>query len=317
MIKSENPDIRLLEEKADGTYCKLEVEPLERGFGTTLGNSMRRVLLSSLPGVAVSSVKIEGVLHEFSTIPGVKEDVTEIILNIKGLLARLNGDGPKMVYIDKSGPCEVTAEDIRCDSEVEIIDPTMHIATLEEGAELSMEIVLERGVGYVSAEKNKAVMKPVIGVIPVDSIYTPVKRVNYHVESTRVGQSIDYDKLVLEIWTNGVINYNTALSMAANILYSHLDMFMNLDDNLAKEGLSRAKVKEQPNANLDMSVDDLELSVRAFNCLKRAGINTVEDLLNKTEQDLLKVRNMGQKSFDEVTNKIHSMGLEFKKEEEE
>ena len=293
------------------------IEPLERGYGTTLGNSLRRVLLSSLPGVAVTSVKIDGILHEFSTIEGVKEDVTEIILNIKGLIAKINGDGPKVVYIEAEGPCEVTAGSIKCDSEVEILEPEMHIATLGEGAKLYMEITLDKGRGYVSAELNKQLMTPIIGVIPVDSIYTPVNKVNYTVENTRVGQITDFNKLTLEVWTNGTISAKEAVSLAAKILMEHLDLFVDLSgDTYAGNQIMVKKEDDKKDGLLEMTIEELDLSVRSFNCLKRAGINTVGDLINKSEEDMMKVRNLGRKSLEEVINKLASLGFTLSNDEE-
>ena len=282
MIEIERPKIEIAEISENGTYGKFVVEPLERGFGTTLGNSLRRVLLSSLPGVAVKSIKIDGVLHEFSTIPGVKEDVTEIVLNIKGLVAKLHCDGPKTVEISAEGPCEVTADSIKSDSEVEILNPELHIATLGEGARLYMELTLDKGRGYVSNERNKQNMpEGVIGEIAVDSIYTPVLKVNFNVESTRVGQSIDYDKLTLEVWTNGVINAQEAVSLAAKVLTDHLNLFVDLSDKGKSTEIMVEKDEGGKEKVLEMTIEELDLSVRSFNCLKRAGINTVEDLINQ------------------------------------
>ena len=317
MIEIEKPRIEALDLAEDGTYGKFVVEPLERGYGTTLGNSLRRVLLSSLPGVAVTSIKIDGVLHEFSTVEGVKEDVTEIVLNIKGLVVKINGEGPKVVYIEAEGPGEVTAGSIKCDSEVEILQPDMHIATLGEGAKLFMEITLDKGRGYVPAERNKQLMAPVIGVIPVDSIYTPVIKVNYTVENTRVGQITDYDKLTLELWTNGTISAQEAVSLAAKVLTEHLNLFVDLSgeaytgDSIMVEKDDKGKEKV-----IEMTIEELDLSVRSFNCLKRAGINTVEDLINKSEEDMMKVRNLGRKSLEEVINKLASLGFSLYEEEE-
>ncbi len=317
MIEIEKPRIEVLDLAPNGTYGKFVIEPLERGYGTTLGNSLRRVLLSSLPGVAVTSVKIDGILHEFSTIEGVKEDVTEIILNIKGLIAKINGDGPKVVYIEAEGPCEVTAGSIKCDSEVEILEPEMHIATLGEGAKLYMEITLDKGRGYVSAELNKQLMTPVIGVIPVDSIYTPVNKVNYTVENTRVGQITDFNKLTLEVWTNGTISAKEAVSLAAKILMEHLDLFVDLSgDTYAGNQIMVKKEDDKKDGLLEMTIEELDLSVRSFNCLKRAGINTVGDLINKSEEDMMKVRNLGRKSLEEVINKLASLGFTLSNDEE-
>ena len=317
MIEIEKPRIEALDLAPNGTYGKFVIEPLERGYGTTLGNSLRRVLLSSLPGVAVTSVKIDGILHEFSTIEGVKEDVTEIILNIKGLTAKINGEGDKTVYVEAEGPCEVTAGSIKCDSEVEILNPDMHIATLGEGAKLFMEINLSKGRGYVSAELNKQQMAPVIGVIPVDSIYTPVVKVNYNVENTRVGQIVDFNKLTIEVWTNGTISAKEAVSLAAKILMEHLDLFVDLSgDMYAGSPIMVKKEDTKKDGLLEMTIEELDLSVRSFNCLKRAGINTVGDLINKTEEDMMKVRNLGRKSLEEVINKLASLGFTLSQEEE-
>ena len=317
MIEIERPKIEIAEISDNGTYGKFVVEPLERGFGTTLGNSLRRVLLSSLPGVAVKSIKIDGVLHEFSTIPGVKEDVTEIVLNIKGLVAKLHCDGPKTVEISAEGPCVVTADSIKSDSEVEILNPELHIATLGEGAKLYMELTLDKGRGYVSNERNKQNMQDaVIGEIAVDSIYTPVLKVNFNVESTRVGQSIDYDKLTLEVWTNGVINAQEAVSLAAKVLTDHLNLFVDLSDKGKSTEIMVEKDEGGKEKVLEMTIEELDLSVRSFNCLKRAGINTVEDLINRSEEDMMKVRNLGRKSLEEVIWKLASLGLSLRKDEE-
>ena len=317
MIEIEKPRIETEEISKNGTYGRFVVEPLERGFGTTLGNSLRRVLLSSLPGVAVKSIKIDGVVHEFSTIPGVKEDVTEIVLNIKGLTAKLHCDGPKTVEISAEGPCEVTADSIKCDSEVEILNPEMHIATLGEGAKLYMELTLDKGRGYVSGERNKQNMPAgVIGELPIDSIYTPVLKVNFNVESTRVGQSIDFDKLTLEVWTNGVISAQEAVSLAAKVLTEHLNLFVDLSDKGSSTEIMVEKDDKGKEKVLEMTIEELDLSVRSFNCLKRAGINTVEDLINKSEEDMMKVRNLGRKSLEEVVWKMASLGFNLRKDEE-
>ena len=317
MIEIEKPRIDTEVLSADGTYGKFVVEPLERGFGTTLGNSLRRVLLSSLPGVAVTSIKIDGVLHEFSTIPGVKEDVTEIVLNMKGLTAKLHCDGAKTVEISAEGPCEVTADSIKCDSEVEILNPEMHIATLGDGARLYMEITLDKGRGYISAERNKANMQNnVIGILPIDSIYTPVLKVNFGVENTRVGQITDYDKLTLEVWTNGVINAQEAVSLAAKVLTEHLNLFVDLSDKGYNTEIMVEKDDKGKEKVLEMTIEELDLSVRSFNCLKRAGINTVEDLINKSEDDMMKVRNLGLKSLEEVVYKLNSLGFSLRKDDE-
>ena len=316
MIEIEKPRIETADMKSDGTYGKFIVEPLERGFGTTLGNSLRRVLLSSLPGVAVTSVKIDGIQHEFSTIPGVKVDVTEIILNIKGLTAKLYSDGPKVVCIEAEGECEVTAGSIKADSEVEILDPSMHIASLGAGAKLYMEITLDKGRGYVAAERNKQTLQTAIGVIPVDSIYTPVLKVNYAVENTRVGQITDYDKLTIEVWTDGTISAKEAVSLAAKVLNEHLNLFVDLSDEVYRTEIMVEKDDNGKEKVLEMTIEELDLSVRSFNCLKRAGINTVEDLINKSEEDMMKVRNLGRKSLEEVISKLNSLGFNLSKEEE-
>ncbi len=315
--KIEKPDIEIVELKSNGTYGKFVLEPLERGYGTTIGNSLRRVLLSSLPGVAVTSIKIDGVHHELSTIPGVKEDVSEIVLNLKGLTAKLYCDGPKTVYIEASGECEVTAGDIKTDYEVEILVPDMHIATLDSSASLNMEIVLDKGRGYVSSEKNKALMQNApIGIIAVDSIYTPVLKVNYTVDNTRVGQITDYDKLTLEVWTDGVISAKEAVSMAAKLLNEHLNLFINLSDETSVDEILAEKDTKSKEKVLEMTIEELDLSVRSFNCLKRAGINTVNDLIEKSEEEMMKVRNLGKKSFDEVKEKLRSLGYEMSSSEE-
>ncbi len=314
--KIEKPEIETAELKGDGTYGKFIVAPLERGYGITLGNSLRRVLLSSLPGVAVTSVKIDGVHHELSTIPGVKEDVTEIILNIKGLTAKMYGDGPKTVFIEAEGECEVTAGDIKTDSEVHILEPGMHIATLGKDAKLYMEITIDRGRGYVSAEKNKQQLDLAIDVIAVDSIYTPVLKVNYKVEDTRVGQITDYDKLTLEVWTDGTISAKEAISLAAKFLNEHLELFIDLSEEASNTEIMVEKDDKGKEKILEMTIEELDLSVRSFNCLKRAGINTVSDLINKSEEEMMKVRNLGKKSFDEVKEKLQSLGYDLSSEEE-
>ena len=317
MIEIEKPQIEALDLATDGTYGKFVVEPLERGYGTTIGNSLRRVLLSSLPGVAVTSIKIDGILHEFSTIEGVKEDVTEIVLNIKGLLAKINGEGPKVAYIEAEGPCVVTAGSIKCDSEVEILDPDMHIATVGEGGRLFMELTLDKGRGYVPAERNKQLLNPVIGVIPVDSIYTPVVKVNYTVENTRVGQITDYDKLTLEVWTNGVLCAQEAVSLGARVLTEHLNLFVDLSGDALEGNPILVKTDDQAQSSvLSMTIEELDFSVRSFNCLKRARIDTVEDLISRTEDDMMKVRNLGRKSLEEVINKLESLGLRLRDDEE-
>ncbi|OLR55679.1 DNA-directed RNA polymerase subunit alpha [Hornefia porci] len=314
MIEIEKPTISK-EISEDGTYGKFVVEPLERGYGTTLGNCMRRILLSSLPGAAVTSVKIDGILHEFSTIPGVKEDVTEIILNLKKLAVKLTGDETKRVIINAVGPKEVTAADIIGDTEMEIFNPDLHIATLEEDAALVMEINMARGRGYVPAEMNKTENTP-ISVIPVDSIYTPVRRVNFTVENTRVGQVTDYDRLVLEIWTDGSITPEEGVSIGAKIMQEHLNLFIQLDDTADSLEIMIEKEEDQKEKALEMTIEELELSVRSFNCLKRASINTVEELTERTEEDMMKVRNLGKKSLDEVKNKLEELGLSLKPSDE-
>ena len=319
--KINKPDIEIVELKSDGKYGKFVLAPLERGYGITLGNSLRRVLLSSLPGVAVTSVKLSGkdgtVHHELSTIPGVKEDVTEIILSIKGLTAKLYGEGPKTVYIEAEGECEVTAGDIKTDSEVDILVPDMHIATLGAGAKLYMEIVIDRGRGYVSAEKNKQITPNApIGVIAVDSIYTPVLKVNYTVDNTRVGQITDFDKLTLEVWTDGTISAKEAVSMAAKLLNEHLNLFVDLSEETTVVEIMAEKDDKGKEKILEMTIEELDLSVRSFNCLKRAGINTVNDLIEKSEEEMMKVRNLGKKSFDEVKEKLHSLGYDLSSEED-
>ena len=315
MIEIEKPRIETAELTADGKYGRFVVEPLERGFGNTLGNSLRRVLLSSLEGCAVTSIKIDGVLHEFSTIQGVKEDVTEIVLNMKSLVAKLFETSPKVVEIAAEGPCEVTAADIKCDNEVEILNPELHIATLGEGAKLNMEITIDKGRGYVPSERNKQ-GNNVIGILPIDSIYTPVLKVNYTVDNTRVGQITDYDKLTLDVWTNGVINAEEAVSLAAKVLTEHLNLFVNLSDKASSTEVMVEKDDKGKEKILEMTIEDLDLSVRSFNCLKRAGINTVEDLINKSEEDMMKVRNLGRKSLEEVVQKLNSLGFSLQKEDE-
>lgn len=316
MIEIEKPQIECIETPADITYGKYVVEPLERGYGTTIGNALRRILLSSLPGTAPTTIKIDGVQHEFSTVPGVKEDVTELILNIKGLRAKMYGEAPKTIYIEAEGEGEVTAGDIKTDSEVEILDPGMHIATLSAGAKLFMDITLDRGRGYVSAELNKEQLQPVIGVIPIDSIYTPVLKCNYTVENTRVGQRTDFEKLIIEIWTDGTISAKEAVSYAAKILIERLKLFADLSDDSEQPELMVEKEENRKDKLLEMTIEELELSVRSFNCLKRAGINTVDDLINKSPEDMMKVRNLGKKSFDEVKAKLQSLGFDLAPSEE-
>ncbi|MBQ8742996.1 MAG: DNA-directed RNA polymerase subunit alpha [Clostridia bacterium] len=316
MKNIEKPTVATEFESENGSFGRFVVEPLERGYGTTIGNSLRRVLLSSLPGVAVVCVKIDGVLHEISTIPGVKEDVPEIILNIKGIVAKLYTEGAKMAIIDVTGPAEVTAGNIKQDADIEILNPDLHIATLSDNAHLYMELTFDHGRGYVSQEKNKQSNSPVIGLIYTDSIYTPVYSVSYKVENTRVGNITDYDKLTLEVQTNGTISAKDAVSYGAKILNEHLSLFVNLSEETGDRQIlidSNATVKEKV---LEMTIEELDMSVRSFNCLKRAGINTVEDLVSKTEEEMIKVRNLGKKSLDEVRAKLHSLGLGFKHEDE-
>ncbi len=316
MLEIEKPRINTVELAEDGTYGKFVMEPLERGYAMTLGNSMRRVLLSTLPGVAITNVKIDGVLHEFSTISGVKEDVTEIILNLKGLIAKLHSDTAKKIYIEAEGPCVVTAADIKADFEVEILNPDMYIATLDEGAKLNMEMTLDKGRGYVSAEQNKPAQN-VIGVIPIDSIYTPVLKANFNVDNTRVGNIVDKNKLTLEVWTDGSIGANEAVSLSAKILIEHFELFLDLAEGVSETQSIMAEKNDTQKAQvLDLTIDELDLSVRSFNCLKRAGINTVEDLINKSEEDMMKVRNLGRKSLEEVIAKLDSFGFTLKKDDE-
>ncbi|MBO4432296.1 MAG: DNA-directed RNA polymerase subunit alpha [Clostridia bacterium] len=316
MLEIEKPRIETLELSDDGKYGKFVMEPLERGYATTLGNSMRRVLLSTLPGVAITSVKIDGVVHEFSTLPGVKEDVTEIVLNLKGVIAKLHSDTAKKIYIEAQGPCVVTAADIKADFEVEILNPDMYIATLDEGAKLNMEMTLDKGRGYVSAEQNKS-EQSIIGVIPIDSIYTPVLKANFYVDNTRVGNVVDKNKLTLEVWTDGSTAANEAVSLSAKILIEHFELFLDLAEGVNDSGSIMAeKSDNEKEKALDLTIDELDLSVRSFNCLKRAGINTVEDLTNKSEEDMMKVRNLGRKSLEEVIAKLDSFGFCLKKNDD-
>ena len=315
MIEIERPRIECVENPSDESYGKFIVEPLERGYGTTLGNSLRRVLLSSLPGTAVTTIHIDGVEREFTTIPGVKEDVTEIVLNIKQVIAALHCEGTKTVYIDAAGECEVTAGDIRCDSEVEILNPELHIATLGVEGHLSMEMTLAHGRGYVPADKNKP--NPyVAGVIPIDSIYTPVLKVNYTVENTRVGNRTDYDKLTLEVWTDRTLTPRDAVGLGAKILCEHFTYFTDLSETVAEGSVVVEKVETQRDKILEMTIEELDLSVRSFNCLKRANINTVEDLVSRTQEEMIKVRNLGRKSLEEVIQKLAMMGLSLASEED-
>ncbi len=316
MIEIEKPRVECVEMREEDHYGKFVVEPLERGYGTTLGNSLRRILLSSLPGAAVNSIKIDGVLHEFSVIPGVKEDVTEIVLNIKGIAAKLHCDTPKTVYIEAEGEGVITAGDIKADAEVEILNPDLYIATLNADAKLYMEITLSKGRGYVAAEVNRENAQPIIGIIPVDSIYTPVKKVNYKVEPARVGAVTDFDKLSIEVWTNGTLKPNEAISLAAKIMSEHLSLFIDLSADAKNVEIMVEKEESKKEKVLEMTIEELDLSVRSYNCLKRAGINTVEDLVNKTEEDMMKVRNLGRKSLEEVMNKLTALNLSLRKEEE-
>lgn len=313
MIEIERPKIERVELNED--YGKFVVEPLERGFGITLGNSLRRVLLSSLPGVAVSSVKIDGVLHEFSTIPGVREDVTEIVLNLKYLCIKMHGTGPKKVIVDAAGACEVTAGDMIVDSDIEVVNPQLHLATLDEGARLYMEIILESGRGYVPADRNKRPDMP-IGQIAVDSIFTPIRKVNFTVEDTRIGQITDYDKLNLEVWTDGTIKPDEAVSLAAKILTEHLALFINLTEHVQGVEIMVEKEEDKKEKILEMTIEELDLSVRSYNCLKRAGINTVDELVQRNEEEMMKVRNLGRKSLEEVQQKLLGLGLSLRHSED-
>lgn len=316
MLEIEKPRIEVVETNNDNTYGKFVVEPLERGYGITLGNSLRRILLSSLPGAAVTSVKIEGVLHEFSTVPGVREDVTDIILNLKELCLKMHGtDEEKLLRIEAQGECTVTAADIIGDADVEILNPDLHIATIAEGGNLAIEITVGRGRGYHTAEKNKQ-GEHIIGVIPIDSAFSPVRRVNFNVENTRVGQITNYDKLTLEVWTNGSIRPDEATSLAAKIMSEHLQLFVGLTEAANDVEIMVEKEEEQKDKILEMSIEELDLSVRSYNCLKRAGINTVEELASRTEEEMMKVRNLGKKSLEEVVGKLDDLGLELRKEDE-
>ena len=318
MIEIQKPNITTVDLSEDGASGSFIIEPLERGYGVTLGNSLRRVLLSSLPGVAPVSIKINGVLHEISTIPGVKEDVCEIVLNVKGIIAKLYTDGPKTVLIDMTGECEVTAGDIKPDSDIEILNPAHHIATLSEGTNFFMEITFDHGRGYVSQDKNKQINPPQLNLIYVDSIYTPVKKVNYTVENTRVGNSgiTDYDKLTMEVVTNGTISAKEAVSLGAKILNEHLNLFVDLSDEAKNAEIMVEREETKKEKVLEMTIEELDMSVRSFNCLKRADIHTVEDLTNKTEEEMIKVRNLGKKSLEEVIQKLESLGLSLRKDDE-
>ena len=315
MIEFEKPNIECLEVNDENNYAKFVCEPLERGYGVTIGNSLRRILLSSLPGCAITSVKIDGVLHEFSAINNVVEDVPELIVNLKNVRLKFDGDEEKVLRIDAKGEGEVLAGDIISDGTVEILNPDLHLATISEGGSLKMEMTADKGRGYNSSEQNK---KPTqdISVLPIDSIYTPVKKVNYQVENTRVGQMVDYDKLVIEVWTDGSLKAHEALSLAAKVMTGHLELFIDLSEATKNTQVMVEKEEAKKEKVLEMTIEELELSVRSFNCLKRAGISTVEDLTNKTEPEMMKVRNLGKKSLEEVIAKLHSLGLDFAKEEE-
>ena len=315
MIEFEKPNIECLEVDDTNNYAKFVCEPLERGYGVTIGNSLRRILLSSLPGCAITSVKIDGVLHEFSTIPNVVEDVPELIVNLKNVRLKFDGNEEKTIRIDFKGEGEVTAGDIKSDGTVEVLNPDLHIATVSEGGSLVMEMTADRGRGYNSSEKNKKPNQD-ISVLPIDSIYTPVKKVNYQVENTRVGQTVDYDKLVIEVWTDGSLKAHEALSLAAKVMTGHLELFIDLSETTKNTQVMIEKEESKKEKVLEMSIEELELSVRSYNCLKRANISTVEDLISKSESEMMKVRNLGKKSFDEVTAKLHSLGLDFAQEDE-
>ncbi len=315
MIEIEKPKVEIVEVSDDEKYGRVVIEPLERGYGITLGNSLRRIMLSSLPGVAANSIKIDGVLHEFSTIPGVKEDVTEIILNIKSLAMKMHGDGPKIMYIDKQGAGEICARDIRHDADLEIVNEDCHNATLNDDAKLYMEITVDKGRGYISADKNKQIIQPVIGVLPVDSIFTPVNKVNYKVENTRIGNVSDYEKLTIDVWTNGTISPTGAISLAAKIISEHLNLFIDLSESGKNAEIMVEKEESKKEKALETIIEELDLSVRSYNCLKRAGINTVQDLMTRSENDMMKVRNLGRKSLEEVVAKLEAMGLSLAKDE--
>ena len=315
MIEFEKPNIECLEIDETNNYAKFVCEPLERGYGVTIGNSLRRILLSSLPGCAITSVKIEGVLHEFSTIPNVVEDVPEVIVNLKNVRLKFDGNEEKTLRINFKGEGEVTAGDIESDGTVEILNPDLHIATVSKGGSLIMELTADRGRGYNSSEQNKKPNQD-ISILPIDSIYTPVKKVNYQVENTRVGQTVDYDKLVIEVWTDGSLKAHEALSLAAKVMTGHLELFIDLSETTKNTQVMVEKEESKKEKVLEMSIEELELSVRSYNCLKRANISTVEDLISKSESEMMKVRNLGKKSFDEVTAKLHSLGLDFAQEDE-
>lgn len=318
MIEIDKPNIEIVDLSTQGSRSvgRFVVEPLERGFGTTLGNSMRRVLLSSLPGYAITSVKIDGVQHEFSTIPHVKEDVTEIVLNLKNVILKIHDEEPKTLYINAKGEGEITAGDIQCDSSVEILNPELHLAYLDDGAQVNMELTADNGRGYVPCDRNKQIMDLPIGTIAIDSIYTPVLKVNYTVENTRVGQQTDFDKLILDVETDGTIPADEAASLAAKILNEHLNLFVDLSEEMGNAEIMVEKDDDGKEKVLEMTIEELDLSVRSFNCLKRAGINTVEDLIGKSEEDMMKVRNLGRKSLDEVIGKLDTLGFKLSKEED-
>ena len=318
MIEIDKPNIEIVDLSTQGSRSvgRFVVEPLERGFGTTLGNSMRRVLLSSLPGYAITSVKIDGVQHEFSTIPHVKEDVTEIVLNLKNVILKIHDEEPKTLYINAQGEGEITAGDIQCDSSVEILNPELHLAYLDEGAQVNMELTADNGRGYVPCDRNKQIMDLPIGTIAIDSIYTPVLKVYYTVENTRVGQQTDFDKLILDVETDGTIPADEAASLAAKILNEHLNLFVDLSEEMGNAEIMVEKDDDGKEKVLEMTIEELDLSVRSFNCLKRAGINTVEDLIGKSEEDMMKVRNLGRKSLDEVIGKLDALGFKLSKEED-
>ena len=315
MIEFEKPNIECLEIDETNNYAKFECQPLERGYGVTIGNSLRRILLSSLPGCSITSVKIDGVLHEFSCIPNVVEDVPELVVNLKNVRLKFDGNEEKVLRINFKGEGEVTAKDIETDGTVEILNPDLHIATVSSGGSLVMEMTADRGRGYNSSEKNKKENQD-ISVLPIDSIYTPVKKVNYQVENTRVGQTVDYDKLVIEVWTDGSLKAHEALSLAAKVMTGHLELFIDLSETTKNTQVMVEKEESKKEKVLEMSIEELELSVRSYNCLKRANISTIEDLISKSETEMMKVRNLGKKSFDEVTAKLHSLGLDFAQEED-
>ncbi len=315
MIEFEKPNIECLEIDETNNYAKFECQPLERGYGVTIGNSLRRILLSSLPGCSITSVKIDGVLHEFSCIPNVVEDVPELVVNLKNVRLKFDGNEEKILRINFKGEGEVTAKDIETDGTVEILNPDLHIATVSKDGSLVMEMTADRGRGYNSSEKNKKENQD-ISVLPIDSIYTPVKKVNYQVENTRVGQTVDYDKLVIEVWTDGSLKAHEALSLAAKVMTGHLELFIDLSETTKNTQVMVEKEESKKEKVLEMSIEELELSVRSYNCLKRANISTIEDLISKSETEMMKVRNLGKKSFDEVTAKLHSLGLDFAQEED-